>query len=399
MTTEPTSPRTLVLHIGAHKTGSSAIQSFLKQNRETLESEGWSYCTLPGRPLNWGFLFDVAKRDEGAAFSLLPEVFARLLAQIDAGTGNVILSIEDLFFLDSANIAIFTSAMTKRFAAIRVITYLRRQDQMAMSHWAQGAKTIQSALIFGKQDYPLPALTPAVRDYLDYAALIERWKRALPDASFVLRLYDRDQFENRDVIADFLVASGIDIPATHAISDVNASMGASSVRLLYLLRNAGLGQKQIRRLVNGNEVPQTKDKVYPSRAEAEAFVAAFAESNQRLAEMAGRETFFAQDFSAYPETAEMPPLDPAFVQDSLLKFLVNTAKLVPAAALEPGTTRPGQGPGKGPGKGAGKGPAGKGPGAKGPGAKALGGKSPGAKGPGAKGQGAKGPGRKAQGQA
>lgn len=39
--------KTLYLHIGTPKTGSSAIQTFLEQNRETLRSKGIDY---PGGP-------------------------------------------------------------------------------------------------------------------------------------------------------------------------------------------------------------------------------------------------------------------------------------------------------------------------------------------------------------
>lgn len=331
--------RKLVLHIGAHKTGSSAIQSFLHMHRADLNAKRWIFCTPPTGLPNWGPMFGVDPKASSPKFRLLPEVFAQLLARIDRRARDVILSVEDLFFLDSPDVAVFAAALKRRFPEITIICYLRRQDQMAMSHWAQGGRTAQSALIFGSKDNPLPELTPHVRNYLNYAKRLTMWQTALPKANCLWRCYNRDTFPNRDVVADFLAATGIELDAGTAVTVANEALGASSVRLVYLLREAGVPQPQIHRMLRSGLIPATDDKVWPSRAAAMAFVQAFTASNAKLAEMAGRESFFSNDYDSHPEQSHIPPMDPEFVIPSLLRLLTNALKQIPVkpgpAAAEP----------------------------------------------------------------
>lgn len=42
--------RRILLHIGPHKTGTTAIQSALAKNKEALAEIGWAYATLPEIP-------------------------------------------------------------------------------------------------------------------------------------------------------------------------------------------------------------------------------------------------------------------------------------------------------------------------------------------------------------
>ena len=318
--------RKLVLHIGAHKTGSTAIQRFLHHRKTALLARNWMFCTPQGHPPNWGFMFKVIPKQLGARFTLGPSALAQLLAEIDAGHQDVILSAEDLFFLDAPEIKTFAIAIESRFSDISIVCYLRRQDQMALSQWAQGGRTVQSALIFGNADNPLPKLTPFVRRYLDFAARLNDWQIAFPKAQCITRVYDRDTFPNRDIVVDFLGVTGIDLKPVTAPAEANVALGASTVRFLYLLRDAGISQADIRRMLQSSQIPVTSDKILPSRQEAVDFVAAFAAGNAKLA---AKQIIFSDDFSMYLEESHIPPLDPAFVTASLLAILNSTLKLIP----------------------------------------------------------------------
>ena len=198
--------RKLILHIGAHKTGTSAIQQYLLRHKQALIDKGWFYCERPGMPTNWGHMFRVQAEANGARISLGPLVMKRMLQLMDSGQPNVIFSAEDLWFMDEANIAAFSEAMAERFCKVTVIAYVRRQDLMAISHWLQGGKTVQSALIFGGQDGPLKNINAGMLRYLDYASVLQAWQAALPQADLVVRVYDRELFPNGNVVADFLTA-------------------------------------------------------------------------------------------------------------------------------------------------------------------------------------------------
>ncbi|MGV8986347.1 MAG: hypothetical protein ACOH2H_08705 [Cypionkella sp.] len=321
--------RKLILHIGAHKTGSSAIQGFLRRRRPDFLALGWAFCFRQERPLNWGHMFSFKAEADGARFGFVKAPFQSFLNQLDNGKHDIILSAEDLFFLDGLEVRLFAQEMAKRFTEITIVCYLRRQDHMAMSHWSQGAKTVQSALVFGRPDHSLPHLTPFVVQYLDYASKLAHWKKALPEAKMVVRIYDREAFPNSDVITDFLTATGLDIQQDAPIGDANMSFGATTVRFIYMLRAAGILQKHISRMLAARLIPITNDKLLPTRAEAEAFVDMFSDSNAMLPEIVGHDFAFDSDYSRYPETAVVPPLDEEFVRTTLLMLLADSTNQQP----------------------------------------------------------------------
>ena len=283
----------------------------------------WFFCERHDRPTNWGHMFRIEREADGARFPLARVVMNRMLNLIDSNTMDVVFSAEDLFFLDDAEIAYFCDAMRSRFSDIIVLAYVRRQDLMTLSQWAQGGKTVQCALIFGGLKGPLENINPYMLKYLDYAGRLEVWKAALPNCDMRIRIYDRDLFPNRDVICDFIDASGLDLKPDGYEGDVNSTMGAKTVRFVYLLRAAGILQGPIKNALNNGRIPVTSDRVMPSAAEARDFVSMFAESNKRLAQMMGKQSVFSDDFSSYPDTAVMPPLDPNYVQEALLSLLVD----------------------------------------------------------------------------
>ena len=132
----------LILHIGAHKTGSSSIQYFLHKRRRELDQAGWEFVIIPGS-LNLRQLF---KRGTNAnsELSLQPTVYKTLLKQLQDAKHNCVISAEDFFFLnDQKTISQLRSDFGKVFSEIRIILYLKRQDMMAISQKSQGAKTIR----------------------------------------------------------------------------------------------------------------------------------------------------------------------------------------------------------------------------------------------------------------
>ena len=194
----------LILHIGAHKTGTSAIQVYLRRNQAKLQARGWQILLPPkpqGRPANWNFLFRI---DPGPVFRLHSSALQTMQAQIDKNSRNVILSAEDLFFLEPPEIHEFAKSIASRFDRIHLVAYLRRQDRMAISHWQQAAQTAQSAALFGNPTGPLLELSDAAAAYLDYSARLEAWIAACTPQKVSCRVYDRARLADGDAVTDFL---------------------------------------------------------------------------------------------------------------------------------------------------------------------------------------------------
>lgn len=126
---------TVYLHIGLHKTGTSSLQSFFASNRTVLEAGGYA---IPKA----GWM-------DGAHHNIPLEILGKpkfdptlggleaALPQIDAKP-NALLSSEEFEFLDLAGVRRLKEGLGER--PVNVIVYLRRQDALIASTYAQQIK-------------------------------------------------------------------------------------------------------------------------------------------------------------------------------------------------------------------------------------------------------------------
>ncbi len=289
-------PRTLFLHIGAHKTGTSAIQRACLAARRGLRRQGWQVAEQPKGPPNWGNGFEMSS--DSGRITITAPTLAAIRARLAGGTQNAVLSAEDLFFLEEDEIARFAGAVCGGFDRVRILAYLRRQDELAVSQKAQAAKSIKAGDFFGLDHDRLPALTPMVRAYLSFDAKLAAWQRAFPEAEMILRVYDRRAFPAGNVVADFATLLGADIPGIG--EDANPTLGANAVRLLVDLRAAGASPDALKHVIRSDMLEPDPTRFLPTRTAARDFVAGFAASNRALEAAHGIR--FHDDFSRYPET-------------------------------------------------------------------------------------------------
>ncbi len=126
---------TVYVHIGLHKTGTSSIQAFLRKNKPALLERGYLYPRTgwtAGGHHNLAYELLGRKR-----FSEAPGRLADLEAEL-ATAPHAILSSEELEFLELADVRRLKAALGEREA--RIIVYLRRQDALIGSTYAQQVK-------------------------------------------------------------------------------------------------------------------------------------------------------------------------------------------------------------------------------------------------------------------
>lgn len=193
----------IVLHIGAAKTGSSAIQSCLRSNAAALGDLGY---LIPDR--NLGTDGPVSGEHVFALQSLITDpdpglLRDRLLALSQAAGPDraVLLSAENLSNL--GNHQRFLRALDG-FEA-RVIFYVRRQDELLTSAWQQWHSKVESDF----HAWLLKALT----QYGHWDKVAAGWEHAVGEGNVGLRVFDRADLVQGDLLQDFLTCLGVD-PAT-----------------------------------------------------------------------------------------------------------------------------------------------------------------------------------------
>jgi hypothetical protein len=195
----------LILHIGANKTGSSAIQRFLSMNILALREEG---VIVPDDDLQ---LADTIQGHHVFGFQQLlktpPEGRKRLEDALDVADAAypkataILLSAENLTAHRAAP-SLFENVVHRYDT--EVIIYIRRQDEYLLSSWQQW---------YSKNWADFWAWTISVVGRMgDWRAYLKNWETLIPRDRITVRIFERSKLEDEDIIADFYSMLGISRP-------------------------------------------------------------------------------------------------------------------------------------------------------------------------------------------
>ncbi len=198
----------LLLHIGMHKTGSTSLQRFFVRNRLPLRMLGINYpdaCDATGKRLpKHNDLFHAIshEKDHGRAHPQLgPSAdLVRKLADRIGGYHTTVISAEGL----SGEHPAFSKAfapLRDRFD-IRVVCFLRRQDDWAQSFYKQ---MVQSREVCETRSFADFIAATSTREHLDYAKLLGWWADALGHTTIRVEIYR----PSTRVLPAFLNAAGL----------------------------------------------------------------------------------------------------------------------------------------------------------------------------------------------
>ena len=216
----------IILHIGAWKTGSSAIQLFMSEAQEALRAHGAAtFADASSKDGQQLMLRRLCEPDEEAA---------KLVAEIEgfkaAGVQTFVLSNEHFWPLPMHSI----QKMGERLGAIsddvRVLIYIRPQDEMWRSLYAQQAKKFYvrtGAALWGTNDF-LPSVF--AERALHYHQTLQLFADVFGQEAIAVRHYDRGAFAGGDIVTDFLSFLGLDwTKFERRDRDVNRSAGWKGV--------------------------------------------------------------------------------------------------------------------------------------------------------------------------
>ena len=198
-------PKKLIVHIGANKTGSSAVQRFLSVNSLALREEGVIVPDNEFRIVDeiqgyhvFGFQQLLGDPTEGRRW-LGDALDAIDLAHPEASA--ILLSAENLTANPAAP-SLF-EGLAERYD-MEVILYIRRQDEFILSTWQQWNSKIQA-------DF-WAWIVSVVGKLGNWRAHLENWEAVVPRDKITVRIYERSKLEGGDVVADFYSLLGISRP-------------------------------------------------------------------------------------------------------------------------------------------------------------------------------------------
>lgn len=198
----------LFLHIGTHKTGSTSIQHWLKENSHVLTANNFYY------PMDGRYFYPPEASASLLAHAILgnqPEYIKNIKINYDACVSDIkrdvinsscetiIISSEHFSHAISIDaIKNILNLFVDLFESISIIIYLRRQDTRLESSWTQDIKTF---LHFKSFDQYFEDHFNA--DEWNYFDLLSNWSSVFGKHNIIVRPFEVNQFFNTDLISDF----------------------------------------------------------------------------------------------------------------------------------------------------------------------------------------------------
>lgn len=204
----------IYLHIGTHKTGSTAVQAFAARHSDELQRRGLLYPTA-GRPalerlasghhlLPWTRMEHVNwKPAWGDRASDPQRVWDDLIDEIEKSSCSaVLISSEEFDVLDDEGAAFVAEKLAGH--DVHVLCYLRRLDEFVQSYYT-------TDVLYHGESRDIQAYAKGMRTTIDYFELIDRWRRLFGTPNVHVGFYARPALDNGDIVAGVFGKTGLDV--------------------------------------------------------------------------------------------------------------------------------------------------------------------------------------------
>jgi hypothetical protein len=338
--------KTLYIHIGTEKTGSTTIQECLYKNREILYKNEIYYLNSPGKIDSRNIatycmddaviddhVIQLGIKDTAGRNNWKKEFLKELKTNLDnlpPSITKVVVSSEHLHsrLHNISNIELLKSIFSPYFDVIKIIVYLRRQDLVAVSLYSTACKAGE----YRSEVFPQQSIHS--EQYFKYEELINMWSRVFGKDNILARVFEKKYFFNNNLVDDFFHEISVDHKKLNLVIPENLNVSVTGTTQLvlskfnkyfpaynkqdYYLFNNGVKSLLIYEL----ERLKLKDLDLPNRSDSIAFYNIYKSSNDRLAEeIFNRRSLFNEDFSKYPEIQDDKKLDVEVIDSIFNTFL------------------------------------------------------------------------------
>lgn len=237
---------TIYLHVGVGKTGTTTLQVFLENHRKELARHGLTVAAAPKSrnhralamyALDYNVIDNARKAKRLTTSEAIADFRADLRERVAAESATLSADATIVFTSEQLTRVSRPSefARLKDLLAlygtheIKIIAYLRRQDQYYASSYSQYIK--------GGQDLDMrPSGKLVAESVYDYLAFLNGWAESFGDENLIVRVFERSQLKDGDVIADFFEALNIEVPAgLDRPARQNESLDINTVQYLRML--------------------------------------------------------------------------------------------------------------------------------------------------------------------
>jgi len=292
--------RRIHLHIGAPKTGTTALQYYLYDNRELLRQRGFIYPTglnltmakahhpvffaVSGSWWHPDFYYDItgerlpkdAYREEYHVDECLREL--RFAA---ANSNDLILSSEGFFDLNQEGVESLRQTLAEY--DVSVVLYLRRQDQFIEAMYRQFIMDSGARFRLPIDRY----LDEGYVEHCYYLKKVDMWADVFGADGMTVVPYEPGALKNGDVICDFLQRIGMNTDGLPTVARANESRPNDTLNALSVANAVHWEQRadaaDYARFLRDKFCSDGEVSPFLSRSQAIEFLDRFSDENQELA--------------------------------------------------------------------------------------------------------------------
>lgn len=299
--------KTLYLHIGMPKTGTTSIQNFLCQNRSVLEKNGFCYPDFGNMfpkyagAANGLFMVKCFAEEMQLAQDTQEQLFREGMKRVQQLFGqydNIIISNERIFRATyerrSSLWQELKEAGEKHGFSVKIILFLRRQDLYLASHYNQKVKlNIRWDGNVGTKTWEEYLKLPsAVKHSLDYYGRLEQIRAVLGKDAVIVRRFEKQHFYGGSLYSDFLHVLGLEYTREYQLAqeEYNKNLPGNTVEIMRILNEVEEIDSRDRQLfldallLDGKLSTRYYKTSMFSKEEAEALLEKYKEGNQKIAE-------------------------------------------------------------------------------------------------------------------
>lgn len=337
--------KTLFVHIGTPKTATTSIQKFCSDNDTVLKKNGYCYPHFPWKYTtnftnrNGIFLYKELKSSDGVRQleeedRRRAEGFEIIQKQFET-YDNVILSDEIIWHAFCRRRKTLWKELKEQGQrigfSVKVIVYLRRQDEYVSSWWNQIIKA-------GAQNPPTGYETTPWEEYcakvpvsmqIDYYKALGKIADVIGKDNIIVRRFSRNSFYGGMIEADFLHCLGLEFTDEYVIPSefYNQRLAGNTPEIKRVLNS--LPDASMKELLYMKNILMDcsgiSEKEYPctmfSPEEAADFVNRFEEGNNRIVqEYLGEEEGTPLFSKQFKKTAKWQKDNP-YMQDDIIRFI------------------------------------------------------------------------------
>ena len=241
--------KTLYIHVGMPNVGSTTLQTFFTKNQAQLENQGIYYPTkgiyhqkiahhVWAKSLKGPYFYYWWMNEDDPQYRI-ELIQANLVKDITASScSKVLLSAEDLWHLDVPKKLgnLFKGSQW----SIKILAYLRRQDDALISAYNQCVKTPDPRMTnqeaMGNIESFVQTELQDPQSIFCLFPMLSRFAEVFGQENIIVRVLERDQLVDGDLLKDALKVLGLSMEDSfEPVEDLNTSQPQSLIDILYLL--------------------------------------------------------------------------------------------------------------------------------------------------------------------